>query len=497
MSTSIIQDKTNIKKSLKVTSLFGGVEIFGVLISIIRNKCIALLIGPIGIGLVELYNSTIRLITKATDFSIRISAVRDISVAYKSGNQTAFSHLVAVFSKLVWFTGILGTVICILGSPLWSKFTFGDYSHSWGFILLSCVLLLTQLQNGKNVLLQSTEHYKYLAYSGLIGNVLGLFTTVPIYYLYGVDGVIPVLIITALISFCLVYYYSNKIEIKKTSISNNEAMKDGRHMLKQGFLLSINYLLSALVFYILRIFISNKGGVEEVGLYSASFAIVSTYVGLVFQSMTQEYYPRLSTLSSDNKSMNNAINDQIYFTLLMLGPLVAFFLTCSDFLLQLLYSSKFTRASMLMTISMVGVLFQGPSWCIAYALLAKGDNKVYLIYETISKLIKLLFEICFYLLWGLTGLGIAFFLSYLYYTIQCTYVCKYRYGYKMGYMNMILLFSYFCISLILVYTFVELSLLLRLCLGFAVVLCASLFSYYKLNQILDIKAFVKNKILKK
>lgn len=487
-------ESSNIKKSLKVTSLFGGVQILSILISIVRNKCVALLIGPLGIGLVELYNSTIRLIKSLTDFSLHISAVRDIAVAYESGEVAKFKHTVSVFSKIVWFTGISGTLVCLLGSPLWSLFTFGDYNHFWAFILLSCILLLNQLQSGKTVLLQGTQHYKYLAYSGIAGNVIGLITTVPIYFIWGIDGIIPVLIIASLTSLIMVYYYAGKINVSGYNLSFRQAMAEGRTMLKQGFLLSINFLLSTLVYYILRVFIGNKGGVEELGLYSASFAIVTTYTGMIFQSMGQEYYPRLSTLSLDNEKMRNAVDNQILLSLLILGPLIAIFLTFSDYLLVLLYSSKFTNAGLMMAISMYGILYQVPSWCMSYTFLAKGDNRLFLIFETIAKIIKLLLEIGLYLSYGLTGLGVAFVLSYIYYTIQCAVVCKNKYGFLFSRSNLYLLMSYSCIGALLIYSYMLHTSFIRIIIGSIVIVLASAYSYYRLNKIINISEFITKKL---
>ena len=62
---------------LKYTSLFGGVEGFIVLISIIRNKLIALILGPDGMGLMSLFNSTIKLVSDSTNFGLGMSAVRE------------------------------------------------------------------------------------------------------------------------------------------------------------------------------------------------------------------------------------------------------------------------------------------------------------------------------------------------------------------------------------------------------------------------------------
>jgi len=57
------------------------------------------------------------------------------------------------------------------------------------------------------------------------------------------------------------------------------------------------------------------------------------------------------------------------------------------------------------------------SWCLAFTILAKGDGKTYLWTEVASAVINLALNIVFYRWWGLTGLGIAFLVSYVLYTI--------------------------------------------------------------------------------
>ena len=77
---------------LKYTSLFGGVQMLNILIGLIRNKLVAVLLGPAGMGLVALFSSTIKLVVDSTNFGLHISAVRNISwhstTATKNGSDT-------------------------------------------------------------------------------------------------------------------------------------------------------------------------------------------------------------------------------------------------------------------------------------------------------------------------------------------------------------------------------------------------------------------------
>ena len=64
---------------LKYTGIFGGVQGLNVIVSLVRNKLAALLLGPAGMGLVSLFNSTVAFISQATGFGISMSAVRHIT----------------------------------------------------------------------------------------------------------------------------------------------------------------------------------------------------------------------------------------------------------------------------------------------------------------------------------------------------------------------------------------------------------------------------------
>ena len=63
---------------LKYKGVFGGVQGLNVLIGLVRNKFGAVLLGPDGMGLVSLFNTTVQLISQATHMGISFSAVRQI-----------------------------------------------------------------------------------------------------------------------------------------------------------------------------------------------------------------------------------------------------------------------------------------------------------------------------------------------------------------------------------------------------------------------------------
>jgi O-antigen/teichoic acid export membrane protein len=64
---------------LKYTGIFGGVQSLVILIGLVRNKVVASLLGPAGMGLAALFNSVVNFISQATNLGISFSAVRHVS----------------------------------------------------------------------------------------------------------------------------------------------------------------------------------------------------------------------------------------------------------------------------------------------------------------------------------------------------------------------------------------------------------------------------------
>src|ERR1017187_2971393 len=102
------------RQIMKATSIFGGVQVFTIIISIIRSKFIAILLGPTGMGIAGLLTLTTGLIGGLTNFGLGTSAVRDISYANGTGNETRIAIVVAVLRRLVWITGTLGTLVMLV-----------------------------------------------------------------------------------------------------------------------------------------------------------------------------------------------------------------------------------------------------------------------------------------------------------------------------------------------------------------------------------------------
>jgi O-antigen/teichoic acid export membrane protein len=424
------EHQSSYRQIMKATSIFGGVQVFNIIISIIRSKFVAILLGPAGMGIMGLLNSTTVIIGNITNFGLGTSAVKDIAEAFGTENEKRVGVIITVIRRLVWLTGFLGMIVTVILSPWLSQLTFGNKNYTLAFIWLSVTLLLNQISSGQLVILQGLRKLNYLAKANLSGSFTGLFVTLPLYYIWGLDGIVPGIIGTSLISLLMSWYFSGKVVIERTKLSRLQTIHQGKNMLKMGFMISLSGLLSLGAAYITRIFISRTGSVEQVGFYNAGFAIITTYVGLIFNAMGTDYYPRLSAVSNNNILCKRTINQQAEIAILILAPILIIFLVFINWVVILLYSKQFTPVNEMIHWAALGMFFKAASWSIAFIFLAKGNNKLFFLIELISNLTLVILSLLGYHYGQLTGIGFSFTFYYLLYLILVYAISKARFDFN-------------------------------------------------------------------
>ena len=273
---------------------------------------------------------------------------------------------------------------------------------------------------------------RYLAKANLLGSALGLIFTIPLYYKLKINGIVPGIIISSVISLFMTWFYARKISINSNNenINFKQTLKQGGNMLKMGFMISLSGLLGVIGAYVLRIFINRQGGVEQVGLYTAGFSIINTYVGLIFNAMATDYYPRLSSVSKNNDLCKEAINQQAEIAILILAPILLIFLTFINLVIVILFSNKFIAVNGLIYWSALGMFFKGASWSIGFIFLAKSAGKLFFLSEVVSNIYLLALNIIGYHYWGLSGIGFSFLISYILVLFQVYIISKIKYEFS-------------------------------------------------------------------
>jgi len=490
------ENKSSYRSIFKATSLFGGVQVYQILIQIIKSKFVAVLLGPAGVGIMGLYQSGLQLIQQLSSMGLSQSAVRDVSEANGSNDMQRIAKTVTVVRKLVWITGLLGLVLVVCFSPLLSKASFGNYDYTIPFIILSVTLLLDQLSAGQKVVLQGMRRLKDLAKCSAFGVTFGLFTSVPLYYWLGIEGIVPTFLLSSVCTLLLSWFYSRKIKIEKVKVTPKQTFEHGKLMLVMGVSMSLSGILNTAVAYALRGFIQANGGVEQVGLFQAGFIIMTTYVGMVMNAIATDYYPRLAAINKDNQKCREAVSQQGEIGVMILAPMLTICLVFMPFVLKILYSDRFLAANEYISWACLGMMLRLSSWVISFLFVAKAESKLFMINELSANLYYLVFSLIGYKIFGLVGLGIAFALEYVVYFVQCYLIVRKRYDFSFS--NSFI--KCYGIQLLLIITCLVIVLLLDGWLKYttgSVIIAISCYMGFKgLNEKLELLSLVKQKIKK-
>lgn len=404
------ESKENYSHILKYTGVFGSVQGLNILIGLVRNKFTALLLGPGGMGLASLFNTIISFISQATNLGISFSAVKHLSEIIDSGDDERICHFVKVIRTWTLVTAVLGMLVCIILAPFLGEHLFGWNNHTIHFIILSPVVAMTAVTGGETAILKAARKIKALALVQVCLVFVSLFVSVPVYYFFGITGIIPVIGIMAFAGMAVTVSYSFRIYPFRID-GFRLALNEGSGMVRLGVAFILAGILGSGVELLIRLYLTKYGNLETVGLYNAGYILTCTYAGMVFSAMETDYFPRLSAVNRDVESVNHTVNHQIEASLLILSPMLVILIILLPFLIPLLYSSNFVPVVDMTQIAVLSMYMRVIYLPIAYITLAKGDSWPYLILETVSGGILIVLTVCGYQTLGLTGTGIAIFMA--------------------------------------------------------------------------------------
>ncbi len=491
------KDRSAYRQVFKATSLFGGVQVFQILIAAIRSKVIAVLLGPYGMGISGLLNTSLNVISQLTGAGLDRSAVKDVSAAFGKHNEERIAEVLGVLRRLVWFTGFLGAILTLILSPWLSIWAFDTDEFTLAFAWIAAAILIKQLAYGNLVVLQGLRKLKSLAKANLMGSAVGLVIVIPLYYIFRIDAIAPAIFISFLMTFLFSRYYANQVALQPKKVTTSQAFSKGKEMIQLGVVMSVSSLLVALGMFLTQLFVSNVGGVYEVGFYNAGIVIINSYVGMIFNAMSTDYYPRLAAIANDIVKIRETVLHQAYIAVLLITPIIILFIIFAEIVVLLLYSKEFLPVVGFLLWAILGTIFKAVSFSMGYIFIAKGDSKIFIKNAVVFNSLLLGFNIAGYYYGGLVGLGISFLVYYIVHLILVGIITKvaYNFYFPKSFYGIFLVCLVFCL-LAFSLTFVDNS--VYKVIGFVViVLISGGFSLFLLNQKMDLMEIIKNFINKK
>lgn len=391
---------------LKYTGVFGGVQVFNILIGLVRNKFVAILLGPGGMGLVSLLNTSMNFISQATGLGVSFSAVRQISEFHDKGDMPRLSHYISVVRQWSAIAALLGILVCIAAGPLLNALSFSWGNHTIHFILLAPAVAMTAICGGELAILKGTKRLKQLASIQVITALLSLVISIPLFYFFNYKAILPAIILTAMANMLPAVMASHSYHPYRLALRKG-LVEDGKPMLRLGIAFTVAAAFTSGSDMMARALLNQVADLETVGLFNAAYMITITYSSMVFSSLESDFFPRLSAANHDNRQVCDIVNRQIEVSLIVIAPLLAGLITALPIALPLLFSKEFLPAASMAQTTALAMFIKAMSLPIAYINLAKGNSRIYLTFESLYAIVFTASVIWSFKLFGLYGVGWA------------------------------------------------------------------------------------------
>jgi enterobacterial common antigen flippase len=424
------QKDNSYPRILKSSSLIGGAQGINMLVGMVRVKCIALLIGPAGVGLLGMYLSITSLVGTLAGLGIQSSGVRDVAEAFGTKDQEKFGRTILTLRRICWLTGSVGGMMLVLFAFPLSKMTFDSSDYTLPIASLGLMILFGNIQEGQIALIQGTRRIGDLAKLNILGSTVGSVVSVSFYYFWGLKGIVPALLSLSLFNLLASWRYARKIEVPVVMMKWADSIKEAGGMVRLGIVFMWNGLLLAMVAYITRILIVRELDVAAVGIFTSAFNLSGMMVDFVLGAMGADYYPSLTALSRDKIKMCRLVNEQTEIGLLLAAPGLLFTIILAPYIVNIFYSSEFFRSVDLLQWFVLGCLGRIISWPMGFVMLALGEARLFGLTETAANIIHIFLVWSLLMLIGIKGVAIAFFLLYVIYTLMMIIISRYLIGFS-------------------------------------------------------------------
>jgi O-antigen/teichoic acid export membrane protein len=370
------------RQIIRSTAVIGLASLSTIAIGLVRTKAAALLVGPVGIGLIGLYLNLVTAASALAGLGLNASAVREIAGAEAEADaQRLDANRRALVFLSVAMALAAALAMVLLREPISTHVLQGQVPPgdvAW----LAAAVALTVLSVACVILLNGFRRIAALAWVQVSGALLGTAAGLAALFYWREDGLLAYVLAAPAAALVVGLLFTARLPPLSTRSSPPPlVLRQSAIMARLGLLFMLSVLAQSLAVLAVRTFVHDELGAVALGQFAASWIISSIYVGSVLQAMGTDYYPRLSAVIGDEAAAAGQINEQVETALLLVTPVLLVALAIAPWLLQLAYSSAFVGAADLLRWQILGDIFKIAAWPLAMALLARDRGLHYVLIE--------------------------------------------------------------------------------------------------------------------
>lgn len=424
------QPSSNSRGLIRSMLVIGSAQAVNILVSIVRMKVLAVLLGPTGIGLLAIYNNLQGMVGNAAGLGMGSSGVRQIASARGDGQTLHRVSRVLLAAHLV--QGTLAMVaVWLLREPIATWLT-GDDTLATEIGLVGVAILLMLLATAHTALLQGLRRIGDLGRVTVIGAIVGTLIGLFAVWHYSQAGLIWFLLAHPLANLLAALFFIRRLpgRAERAALRPAEIWSTWKPMARLGSAFMLGGLATTTTLLLVRSLVTQELGLDAAGYFAAAWGITMTYVGFLLGAMGADYYPRLTEVIHDRQAANRLMNDQAQLGLAIGGPVLLLLIGLAPWVITLLYSSDFGPAATLLQWQTVGNVFKVASWALSFSIVAAARAKTYFFMELSFNIVFLAMVWLLLPSLGLIVTAVAFLLGYIVYFTTVNILARHIHSFR-------------------------------------------------------------------
>lgn len=378
------------------------------IISIVRNKYLAVTVGPFGLGMYSLLNSFFSMFGLLSGAWLATGAMKYISEYRSKGENDAIERLLGFTAVSVLVLSSFSTVLFFVFYDFFkSNFLSPDVIFSY-YALFAASFISTSLTTIFEAFFNGMMWIKKLIIRRVVVNVFNLVSLLILVYFFDLMGFFASILIGSIFG---VFLYLRelkggyKIKFQLSDFKDDLVKK----VLNFGYVDVILGFSNLASNYLQRLIIISSLGLSAVGLYHAGTSLTSQ-LGIVGGSAMLYFRPKMSEELTNNER-NKALNDYLRLVSLSNAFISCVFIMFGEFFLELLFSDKFTPISGIFYLFVIAQFISSLQIGYMYTVVGMANLFLHTIVTLIAAAILVVIPYLLIESTGLTSFGLALIFS--------------------------------------------------------------------------------------
>ena len=391
------------EKLLKATASFGSTELALIIVAVIRNKYLAIEIGPEGYGMFSILDSFFSLFLAFSGGWLAHPAMKYIAELRSKKQEDSIQNVLNFTFSVTFFTSLFFvSVFFIFSNFFLNNFLSSEITFTY-YALFAASFLGTSLSSIMQSYFQGMLLIKETIFRKIVLRIFDLVSVIILVLLFGLLGFFINVLVVAFFGLFIFIYKSkaNRPKIEWPMVKDEIIKK----VITFGGINMFIGILNLLSIYLQRILVIKFLDIASLGLYRAALTF-SGYLGIVGNSsmfFVNSKANEVCTLDDRNKQLNDYLKFVLFTSILFFVPGILF----TELAINILYSKQFLGLSPVLYIFIIAQFLLSIQLGIQAQIIGLERLKLYTIVTTIAYATIVLIPFFFLKSLNILSLGIA------------------------------------------------------------------------------------------